>query len=49
MVDAYVDAQLAHFDISPGLSVDVAPAIMPSDTRSFSSRPAVGVQWAFNF
>ncbi len=49
MVDAYVDAQLAHFDISPGLSVDVAPAIMPSESRSFNSLPAVGVQWAFNF
>ncbi len=49
MVDAYVDAQLAHFDISPGLSVDVAPAIMPSDSRSLTSLPSVGVQWAFNF
>ncbi len=49
MVDAYVDAQLAHFDISPGLSVDVAPAIMPTSSRSLSSRPAVGLQWAFNF
>ncbi len=49
MIDAYVDAQLAHFDISPGLSVDVAPALMPTSSRSLSSRPAVGLQWAFNF
>ncbi len=49
MVDAYVDAQLAHFDISPSLSVDVAPAIMPTAARNPVSRPAVGLQWAFNF
>ena len=27
MVDSYVDASLSHFDISPDLSIDVAPAI----------------------
>ncbi len=49
IIDAYVDAQLAHFDISPGLSVDMAPAVIPTDSRSLKSLPAVGLQWAFNF
>lgn len=46
MVDAYVDASLSHFDISPDLSMDVAPALM----RDFGSpRPSIGLVWAFNF
>ncbi len=46
MVDAYVDASLAHFDISPDLTVDVMPAVM-QDSRG--ARPSIGLQWAFNF
>ncbi len=46
MVDAYVDASLAHFDISPDLSMQVTPALIP-DSRS--RLPGVGVQWALNF
>lgn len=49
MVDAYVDAQLAHFDIGPSLSMDVAPAVMNNDLRSGSSRPSIGLYWALNF
>ena len=49
MVDAYVDAQLAHFDISPDLSVDVAPALMNADLRGPTSKPALGLHWAVNF
>lgn len=49
MVDAYVDAQLAHFDISPDLSVDVAPALMSADLRSPTSKPSLGLYWAINF
>lgn len=45
MVDAYVDASLAHFDISPDLSMDVMPAVIP-DKRN---RPGVGLQWALRF
>lgn len=45
MVDAYVDASLAHFDISPDLTVDVAPAVM-IESRN---QAAVGLQWAFRF
>lgn len=46
MVDAYVDATMAHFDISPDLSMDVAPAMFQAPGERL---PAVGVQWAFNF
>lgn len=46
MVDAYVDASLAHFDISPDLSIDWSPAI--GIDRS-EGKLNVGIQWAFNF
>ncbi len=46
MVDAYVDASLSHFDISPDLSMDVAPVLM-QDTRG--ARPSIGITWALNF
>lgn len=46
MVDAYVDASLSHFDISPQLSMDVAPALI-QDTRG--QLPGVGLQWALCF
>ena len=46
MVDAYVDASLAHFDISPDLSMDWAPTLLIEPGRS---RPGVGIQWALNF
>lgn len=46
MVDAYVDASLAHFDISPDLSLDWSPAIMPDSRTQY---PSVGLQWALNF
>lgn len=47
MVDAYVDASLSHFDISPDLSVDVAATLLNNDMRSNS--PAIGLYWAVNF
>lgn len=46
MVDAYVDASLAHFDISPNLSMDVAPTLMID--RAWS-KPGVGLNWGFTF
>lgn len=46
IIDAYVDASLAHFDISPDLSMNVAPTIMmqPGNTK-----PGVGLHWALTF
>lgn len=46
MVDAYVDASLAHFDISPDLSMDLFPTMIPDERNKF---PGVGLQWALNF
>lgn len=46
MVDAYVDASLSHFDISPDLSMDVAPAMLPDGRNRL---PSFGLVWAFNF
>ncbi len=46
MADAYIDASLAHFDISPDLSLDVKPSLsLPAPGRAAT----VGVNWAFNF
>lgn len=46
VVDAYVDASLTNFDISPDLSMQLSPALLQDQ---FSPYPALGVQWAFNF
>lgn len=46
MVDAYVDASLSHFDITPELSMDWAPAVMPAGP---ANKPSIGLVWAFNF
>ena len=46
LVDAYVDASLSHFDISPDLSIDWSPAVIP-DQRG--KMPGIGLNWALNF
>lgn len=46
MLDAYVDASLTHFDVSPDLSIDWSPALLP---QSSGSRPALGLNWALTF
>lgn len=46
MVDAYIDASMAHFDISPNLSLDLTPTMFVEPT---TSKPAVGLNWAFTF
>ena len=45
VIDAYVDAQLADFDISPDLSMQVAPTLFQTPN---SYKPSVGVQLNFN-
>ncbi len=46
MVDAYVDASLSHFDITPDLSLQWSPALI-QDSRGV--RPSVGLNWALTF
>ena len=47
MLDAYVDASLTHFDVSPDLSIDWAPTLMQQPGRS--GKPAIGLNWALTF
>lgn len=46
MVDAYVDASLSHFDLTPDLSIDVSPYIF-QEVRG--QKPALGLAWAITF
>lgn len=53
VVDAYVDASLSEFDISPDLSLRVEPAVMNTKTTTNSgkllSNTALGLQCSLNF
>lgn len=46
MIDAYVDASLSHFDISPTLSMDISPSMI---IEPGLSRPKPALTWAFTF
>lgn len=46
IIDAYVDASLAHFDISPTLSLQWSPMLLK---ETHSALPGIGVQWALSF
>lgn len=46
MVDAYVDASLSNFDITPDLSMQVTPMLMQDPGTRL---PALGCSLAFNF
>ena len=46
IIDAYVDAQLAHFDISPDLSMDISPGFY---TEPVTRKYSIGLNWAFTF
>lgn len=48
IVDAYVDAQLFDFDLSPDLSMRIEPAILKRNNSGFLGN-AYGVQWSINF
>ena len=48
ILDAYVDASLTHFDVSPDLTIDWAPTLMPQYGGS-SGKPALGLNWAITF
>ena len=47
IIDAYVDASLAHFDISPDLTMQVKPAVLDPGTPSRT--PTVGLRCAVTF
>ena len=50
VIDAYVDASLSEFDISPDLSLSVAPTISSQKTDLTGSRQtSVGVSCSLNF
>ena len=49
IVDAYVDASLAHFDISPDLTLDVSPASIDNTVIGGGRLPSLGLQCAINF
>lgn len=49
MVDAYVDAQLFDFDISPDLSLRVEPAVMESSMTTSPLKKTLGVQCSIKF
>ena len=49
VVDAYVDAELSNFDISPDLSMHIEPAIINSNQSSNLSNKSLGVQCSFRF
>lgn len=48
VVDAYIDAELSNFDISPDLSMRVEPTLLNGAT-GFKSKQSVGVQCSFTF
>ena len=55
IIDAYVDARLFNFDMSPDLSMRVAPTIINRNSNNNFSlnnnfrTAAYGFQWSFNF
>lgn len=46
MIDAYVDAHLSHFDISPSISMDVAPAIINNPS---TAKATAAIFWTLTF
>lgn len=46
IIDAYVDAQLFDFDISPDLSMRIDPVVFE---RTSTTSRSVGLQWSFTF
>ena len=48
VIDAYVDAQLSVFDISPDLSMQLQPAVIQQSTP-LSRQTSYGIGCSFNF
>ena len=49
VVDAYVDAELSNFDISPDLSMRVEPTLLHGGGTGLKAKQSVGVQCSFSF
>lgn len=47
ILDAYVDASLTHFSVTPDLSLDWSPTLIAEPGRS--RKPAIGLNWALTF
>lgn len=48
LIDAYVDAQMADYDISPDLSLQVAPAVLPP-TQAQQNDASIGLRCKLKF
>ncbi len=48
VIDAYVDAELSNFDITPDLSMKVEPTVINNQVNNSSNR-SVGLQCSFRF
>lgn len=49
MIDAYVDAQLFQFDISPDLSLKMQPALLRSNPKMYNGAVGYGLQCSVKF
>lgn len=49
VIDAYVDAQLFDFDMSPDLSMRMSPVIIREENSISKGSSSYGMQWSFNF
>ena len=48
IVDAYVDAQLFDFDMSPDLSMRIGPTLLKEERTNYIGN-SYGLQWSFSF
>ncbi len=49
VVDAYVDAELSNFDITPDLSVSIEPTVIDAQKMTGASKNNMGLQCSFHF
>jgi hypothetical protein len=49
IIDAYVDAQLFNFDMSPDLSMRMTPVVIRDERGHNPGSSSYGLQWSFNF
>lgn len=49
VIDAYVDAELSNFDITPDLSMRIEPTMINNQSSSGVSKKSVGVQCSLRF